>query len=152
MKYRLFVYGTLLEERNVLHRLLELFKVDSFNATFGGKMYTQGFFPYVVPSNELGDIVLGKVYVLDDERILELIDEYEGYVEDCSYNLYDRRFVTVYVYEREIDCECFTYLLRDGSEIINGLEVVKDGNWLKYMEGKYVKASDNTENIVDKAD
>ncbi|WP_154855550.1 gamma-glutamylcyclotransferase family protein [Cyclobacterium xiamenense] len=76
----LFVYGTL--RRGFAHpmaKTLEELGRYLGRGTFQGRLYDRGPYPVAVLSSDPSHRVYGDVYALEaEERVLELMDEYEG--------------------------------------------------------------------------
>ena len=92
MKEYLFVYGTLrkgydLKLKNKVSDHLQYVG----QAKVGASMYDLGRYPGAVRNNK-GDEVLGEVFLLDDpERVLRVLDKYEGIGEKASASEFVRK-------------------------------------------------------------
>lgn len=94
----LFVYGTLRKEfAHPLHSFIDKNAVFAGQATVLGNLYDLGEYPGAVPAQT--GVVHGEVYVLNKtvcQRILEKLDEYEGYLgNDGADSLFVRSWVAV---------------------------------------------------------
>jgi gamma-glutamylcyclotransferase (GGCT)/AIG2-like uncharacterized protein YtfP len=125
--FNIFVYGTLLEENTVLHKMLEVFSKDKYPSYFNGRMFTSGYYPIVTDGENK---VKGIVYKIDDDRILEILDEYEGV---NRFNCYKRnvRYV-IDMFDEVIE----TYIYMASNDMIkivenNSIEI-KNGDWIDY--------------------
>jgi gamma-glutamylcyclotransferase (GGCT)/AIG2-like uncharacterized protein YtfP len=125
--YNLFVYGTLLDKDFIMNDFLELYSLASYTATIKGKLFINGLVPFLVPTDD--GIVQGRVYILEDERALKLLDSYEGYNELNEFNAYTREMRTVTGIN--FDTEAWVYV---ASPYLNTtkMELIEDGDYLRY--------------------
>jgi gamma-glutamylcyclotransferase (GGCT)/AIG2-like uncharacterized protein YtfP len=116
----LFVYGTLLEEISYGIML----RASSYyyeKATFNGKMYSCGQFPFVKPSINPKDIVHGEIHFIKETSIIKVLDMYEG-------PYFDRQLHPINVYGKEIIA--WVYI-----GYIDGVfDEIKSGDWLNYKK------------------
>lgn len=111
----LFVYGTLRRDTNgQMYHLLARYTDFVGEATFQGKLYMVDYYPGIVPSEDIDDLVLGEVYRLRSPNyVLSRLDQYEecgrAFLEPTEYirrtervRLHDGRTIAawVYVYNR----------------------------------------------------
>lgn len=132
--FNIFVYGTILEEDNIMHKMLETFCTNKIPAQFKGRMFTSGYYPFVIDGE---NIVNGYVYTLTDGRFLDILDYYEGIdrfnfykrvkrpVEDMFHNV-----IISYIYKAEND---IIDVIKDD------ITEIKTGNWLDYKLGQIDK-------------
>lgn len=128
----LFIYGTLLEP-NYHRNLLILHSDNALQAAFNGKMYLCKSFPFVVPSTEFGDIVQGELYFLKDDKILDVLDAYEGCNIKSDKSFYKRQRVNV-IDEHYNSNEAWAYVVNE-NVVLNYFCQIKHGNWLEYRSG-----------------
>jgi gamma-glutamylcyclotransferase (GGCT)/AIG2-like uncharacterized protein YtfP len=76
----LFVYGVLRRSNGKkINCILTQSGIFLGDGAFRGKLYKVGYYPGAVRSDCESDIVVGDVYLLQDpEKVLEVMDEFEG--------------------------------------------------------------------------
>lgn len=94
MGTKLFCYGTLLLPSNIMYNVLVLFSHSVTPAYLNGKLFTIGEYPYpfATSTDNPDSLVFGKVFDLKEPKLLEIIDQYEGYNENSELgtNFYQR--------------------------------------------------------------
>jgi gamma-glutamylcyclotransferase (GGCT)/AIG2-like uncharacterized protein YtfP len=125
----IFVYGTL--RRGANSEMYQLFAqhaefVD--NATYRGKLYRVDYYPGVVPSDDLNDIVFGEVYLLQNtDIVLPLLDQYEEFgLEFPEPNEYRRLQQTVFLRNGNI-FTAWIYIYNHSTE---SLELIESADFL----------------------
>ena len=136
MKYRVFVYGTLLRGFGNYRRLLEK------QATFIGEAQLPGYqmlhlggFPGIVPGSA-GDVVEGEVFEFDSDGVLQGLDWLEGHP-----NFYTRTPVKL---ADGTDAEVYVLNLRGGT---NPYRVVESGSW-RQVTGTSVPEAPKEKEVV----
>lgn len=120
MSHKVVVYGTL-RQGGALHGHLEQYKqVDKGVAVLPMKMVDCGWYPALVPSEELNEIYL-EMYEVDDTG-LDLLDAVEG----CP-TLYTREQTKVF------GEQCYVYQYAN-LELAETYPEIKSGNFLEYRE------------------
>ena len=103
---KVFVYGTLKSGQHA-NRILQHHAEFICEDKIEGSLYHLGAFPGF--KAEGSSLVSGEVYEITDEKLLGMLDEYEGYP-----TLYDRvkmrtergYFAWVYVFKRKVNEDC----------------------------------------------
>lgn len=126
----LFVYGTLLEQGNTYAQYLQLHCTLIGGGKFGGKLYDIGKYPGATIDTTAGRYVYGNIYLMDDaEKILSVIDEYEGIgAREPKPHEYTRELI-------EIDAEqgpvvCWVYIYNWSTD---NLPEVQGGDYMYYI-------------------
>jgi gamma-glutamylcyclotransferase (GGCT)/AIG2-like uncharacterized protein YtfP len=84
VKY-IFVYGSLLDDRNEFAIYLKANCSFVCNARFKGILYNIGDYPGAVFNDDQGFYVYGKLFEIDDiENTLEVLDDYEGFGDNYA--------------------------------------------------------------------
>ncbi len=125
----LFVYGTLLQKGNKFAG--NLHENSSFygKGKVSGRLYDIGKYPGLVlqPGDQF---VYGNVYLMTDPKTtLKLLDDYEGFGEDCTQPNEFLRALTA------IDCNddllaCWVYLYNLS---VDKFELITSGDYLEYL-------------------
>lgn len=122
---KLFVYGTLrngLENNFLLDKKAQFIKVMHIS---GLKLYDLGPFPAAVESGNKKDTVTGELYNVPESSI-EAIDQLEGVP-----HMFQRQFLT------DGDNEIWYYVME--KELIEGLDAVASGDWIKHLQDREAK-------------
>ena len=125
-----FVYGTL---KKGCKRDLKEFadnRISAVPATIKGTMYTLAGFFESFPAVRLGgkNLIYGELHTFSEETIEDVIgsmDEIEGYSEERSDNLYNRKTVTVTVEGGE-KTEAYVY---EYSDKLSDDDIIESGVW-----------------------
>ena len=107
----LFVYGTLLDDGNDYAMLLKNNSSYVASGSFKGRLYNIGPYPGAVYDNRAGASVFGHIIKMqNDDKLLLMLDEYEGYGEKESQpNEFIREIVPVTTAAGGTIC-CWVYL------------------------------------------
>lgn len=90
----LFVYGTLTQNRVknsyvIINKMLQYLE----NGKIKGKLYDLGEYPGAIENKE--GYIYGEIYRINDPKVLDNIDEYEGYYPNkLQESLYIRKITT----------------------------------------------------------
>jgi gamma-glutamylcyclotransferase (GGCT)/AIG2-like uncharacterized protein YtfP len=76
----LFVYGTLRREAPASTHASELSKLAKYvgSAMLKGKLFLIGSYPGAIDAADVSDVVSGDLYQLRPNRLIEVLDDYEG--------------------------------------------------------------------------
>jgi gamma-glutamylcyclotransferase (GGCT)/AIG2-like uncharacterized protein YtfP len=120
----LFVYGTLLDEKNEFGNYLKNNCVFFQNGSFNGRLYDIGDYPGAVYDPDTDDFVTGSVFVMNDpETTLKILDDYEGFGEDQPQpNEFIRTLIVINTAEGGIKSWVYLYnfSVEDKERIISG--------------------------------
>jgi len=124
----LFVYGTLLDKQNEFGAYLNDNCTFYTNGKMPGKLYDLGEYPGAILADEENKFVYGKIYQLSNtEKVLELLDDYEGVGPDQEQpNLFIRELIDVSIPGGKIKCWVYIYNLP-----VDGLDAIGSGVYLK---------------------
>jgi gamma-glutamylcyclotransferase (GGCT)/AIG2-like uncharacterized protein YtfP len=120
------VYGTLRKGCGN-HRIMEMAKgIFLRNDTVTGyKMFSLGGFPGIIHAESNDYPIVVEIYEVPMEGVLNNLDRLEGYP-----HFYDREY---------IDGKGWIYFLYPERVLNHGLEEIKSGDWIEYIEQKYRK-------------
>lgn len=131
----IFVYGTLRKNsKNQFFNILAQYAEYTGEGIFMGKLYNIGEYPGAVPSNNPHDVVKGEVYALhDSDRVLNILDEYEGCGRnDPSPAEFRRRRVSISLKNgRRISAWIYIY-----NHPTKELKVISSGDYMKSLKLK----------------
>jgi gamma-glutamylcyclotransferase (GGCT)/AIG2-like uncharacterized protein YtfP len=128
---KLFVYGTLrngLENNFLLDKKAKFIKVMHLSSL---KLYDLGPFPAAVESKNEKDNITGELYEIPTSNI-EAIDQLEGVP-----HMFQRQFFT------DEDEEIWYYVME--KELIEGLDEVPSGDWMKHLQDREAKQKQKKE-------
>ena len=120
----LFVYGTLLAEKNEFAAHVQ--KNCNFyqHAKFSGRLYDIGEYPGAIFDTEDNGFVYGSIYVMNTPvQTLKILDDYEGFGEDqLQPNEFIRKLLAVKTKDEPVNCWVYLYNLPVDSyrQIISG--------------------------------
>ena len=120
----LFVYGTLLDKQNEFGAYLSENCSFYADGKIPGKLYDLGEYPGVVLTNEENKFVYGKIYHLNDaEKVLELLDDYEGFgPQQEQPNLFVRELTDIEISTGNLQCWAYLYNLS-----VEGFKLIDSG-------------------------
>lgn len=125
----LFVYGTLLDGQNEFGRYLQTHCSFYSAGKLRGKLYDIGEYPGAVADAGDGSFVYGSIYLLDDIKVLEKLDDYEGVGgQHPQPNEYVREMVDVEVEAGLLQCWVYIY-----NWPVERLEEIASGDYLAYI-------------------
>ncbi|MFA9560111.1 gamma-glutamylcyclotransferase [Evansella sp. AB-rgal1] len=127
LKYRVFVYGTL-RKHEYNHSLLEDSKLLISQASINGTLYDTGMGYPMITDQEIG-VTYGEVYEIN-EKVLEKLDELEGYDESRKENLYIRKKKEIYTDEGVL--EAFVYVMNTSNQHMLKKRIAS-GDWKLYQ-------------------
>jgi gamma-glutamylcyclotransferase (GGCT)/AIG2-like uncharacterized protein YtfP len=120
----LFVYGTLLDDKNEFGNYLKNNCTFYQNGRFNGRLYDIGDYPGAVYQPEFDGFVNGSIFVINSaEKTLKILDDYEGFGEEQPQpNEFIRELIEVKTDGAPISCWVYLYSLPvDGKrQIISG--------------------------------
>ena len=125
---KIFVYGTLKVGGYYASRFDEV-RDSSVDATVCGKLYGSPYgYPRLVLAPESDRFtVRGELHTYrDPEHVIKLMDHIEGYEENRTDNLYNRKIVKVRL-DNGVEEEAFIY--EYAQPIERGAEIIKSGIW-----------------------
>ena len=122
----LFVYGTLLDSGNSYGAYLRQHCTLLQPGKFRGKLYDIGEYPGAIADENNDQYIYGSIYLMDEpEKILTIIDDYEGFGQDQDQpNLFTRVMVSVETTGDPIECWVYVYNLP-----VDGLLLIKSGKY-----------------------
>ena len=122
----LFVYGTLLDSRNSYGAYLQQHCTLLQPGKFKGWLYDIGDFPGAIADVHSEHYVHGSIYLMDEpEKILEIIDDYEGFGDNqVQPNLFIRTQTIIETSNGPVKCWIYVYNLP-----VHGLYQIPGGNY-----------------------
>lgn len=126
----LFVYGTLLKgSENMMSNYLKSKSTFLQEALMPGRLYKVDFYPGAVYEPEESGMVLGELYQLNEpEKVLEVLDTYEGYyADDPDHSLFVREEVNVFAGDEQYACWAYLYHLPT-----EALTLIESGDFLLF--------------------
>jgi gamma-glutamylcyclotransferase (GGCT)/AIG2-like uncharacterized protein YtfP len=126
----LFVYGTLLKDfESYMSKFLEKNSIFIGTGYFNGKLYEISWYPGAVLSSVPTDKVFGHIFkILNKEKTIQILDEYEGIVETAEHlNEYKRELIEAYLDSNET-LKTWVYIYNNSTE---NLKVIASGNYLR---------------------
>jgi gamma-glutamylcyclotransferase (GGCT)/AIG2-like uncharacterized protein YtfP len=131
MEKYLFVYGTLLDERNEFAVYLK--KNCSFycGGKFKGMLYDIGEYPGAIFTSKSNQYVYGVIFRLNDAvSALKMLDDYEGFgIAKPAPNEFIRDLIEIETDLGPVKCWGYLYNLP-----VNGLWQIESGNYLEYIK------------------
>jgi gamma-glutamylcyclotransferase (GGCT)/AIG2-like uncharacterized protein YtfP len=116
---QLFVYGTLMSRFHNVHAVaLRQAATLVGSATYRGMMHRVAgprgdlIYPVVTPSDDDADVVHGELYRLNDRRILDRLDAYEGCAAECPQPHEYRRDLAEVTLESGVTTEAMLYVFQ----------------------------------------
>jgi gamma-glutamylcyclotransferase (GGCT)/AIG2-like uncharacterized protein YtfP len=124
----LFAYGSLLSEDNDFAIYLKDNSVLYSTGKVRGRLYDIGEYPGAILSAACDEYVYGSVLKIDrSEKVLDIIDDYEGYGGEQSWpNEFIRVLTGIETETGIINCWIYVYNLP-----VNGLKYIKGGRYFK---------------------
>ena len=109
----LFIYGTLLNDDNEFAIYLKNNSSFYAEGRINGRLYDLGEYPGAVLSPNCGEYIYGSIVKLyNPEKVLPVIDDYEGYGdEQLQPNLFVRVLTEVITEQGSVDCWVYAYNL-----------------------------------------
>ncbi|MBB6128918.1 gamma-glutamylcyclotransferase family protein [Mucilaginibacter lappiensis] len=109
----LFVYGTLLDSGNSYGAYLQQHCTLIKKGKFKGKLYDIGEYPGAIVDESTDQYVHGSIYQMDEpEKILNFIDDYEGFGDDQEQpNLFTRELTSIETDMGTVQCWIYLYHL-----------------------------------------
>lgn len=145
MSIKLFCYGTLLLPSNVLYKVLVLFSNSVTPAYLNGKLFSVGDypFPFAAKTDDNESLIFGKIFDLKEPKLLEIIDQYEGYDETNEFNtnFYTREKHEVIDMFGE-KTEAFVYFMNTDVEMPECDEIV-GGDYIEYVTKEMLSIMDS---------
>jgi gamma-glutamylcyclotransferase (GGCT)/AIG2-like uncharacterized protein YtfP len=122
----LFVYGTLLDDGNELAGYLKNNSGFYSEGKINGRLYDIGEYPGAILSSDNNEYVYGNILKLNDtEKVLLVIDDYEGYGdEQVQPNLFRRVLAEALTETGRVNCWVYVYNLS-----VDGLPLIKSGRY-----------------------
>ena len=122
----LFVYGTLLDANNNYGAYLQQHCTLLSPGKFKGWLYDIGEYPGAIANADIEQYVYGNIYLMDEpEKILELIDDYEGFGDDQDQpNLFSRVLIIIETTDGPVECWIYVYNLP-----VDGLLLIESGRY-----------------------
>jgi gamma-glutamylcyclotransferase (GGCT)/AIG2-like uncharacterized protein YtfP len=112
----LFVYGTLLNSGNSYGAYLQQHCKLLQSGKFKGRLYDTGDYPGAIANADSEQYVHGSIYLMNEpEKILEFIDDYEGFGDDQAQpNLFIRIQTGIETDTSTVECWVYVYNLPVG--------------------------------------
>jgi gamma-glutamylcyclotransferase (GGCT)/AIG2-like uncharacterized protein YtfP len=106
----LFVYGTLLDEKNKFGDYLKNNSAYYQEGKFKGKLYNIGEYPGAIHQPESETYIYGSIFMMyNAAEVLKTLDDYEGFGNDYSQpNEFIRELITVET--GNVPLRCWVYL------------------------------------------
>jgi gamma-glutamylcyclotransferase (GGCT)/AIG2-like uncharacterized protein YtfP len=125
----LFVYGSLLDQKNEFAAYLNANGSFYSEGKFKGELYDTGEYPGALFLPDSYSYVHGKVFRIDKAKaVLKQLDDYEGFGEDQPRpNEFIRTIAAVETGMELINCEVYLYNLP-----VDGLKLIASGDYLLY--------------------
>ena len=125
----IFVYGTLLDDKNEFAVYLNRHCSFYADGKFKGLLYDIGEYPGAILKADGNNFVFGSVFKMNDsETVLKILDDYEGFGKDQPRpNEFIRELVAIKTDEKEMDCWVYLYNLP-----VEGLQPITSGDYLRY--------------------
>lgn len=122
----LFVYGTLLNSGNSCGAYLQQHCTLIQSGKLRGSLYDIGEYPGAIVNSDSDQHIHGSIYLMDEpEKILNFIDDYEGFGDDQEQpNLFVRQLTTIETDTETIECWVYVYNLP-----VDGLLLIKSGKY-----------------------
>ncbi|MHB8207403.1 gamma-glutamylcyclotransferase family protein [Mucilaginibacter sp.] len=127
----LFVYGTLLDERNEFAIYLKQNCRFYDKGKLKGRLYDLGEYPGAIADENYPDYVYGNILELKNTaEALQYIDAYEGFGEDQEQpNLFIREIVSVEAENGQMNCWVYLYNLS-----VEGFRLIESGDYVGYRK------------------
>jgi gamma-glutamylcyclotransferase (GGCT)/AIG2-like uncharacterized protein YtfP len=124
----LFVYGTLLDNNNSYGAYLQQHCSLLQPGKLKGRLYDIGDYPGAIADVGSDQYVHGSIYLMDEpEKILEFIDDYEGFGDDQTQpNLFIRIQAVIETDTSKVECWVYVYNLP-----VEHLPRIRSGRYLK---------------------
>ncbi len=133
-KFKIFVYGTLMEGYHNYDKYLNGHVISTKNAHIKGKMYhlPQKGCPAVIEGDE---DIYGQVFEVEDDEnntVSKSVDDLEKYFNGSDEVMYERKLKTVF-YENG-ECEDIGVYIFVNNKYLNSNKVIdiKSGNWHEF--------------------
>lgn len=123
----IFVYGTLRKNERNHHYLKDAVCLFEESWIYGRLFDTRNGYPVMKESEK--DKIYGEVYSVTEEQ-LGLINELEGYSENGSNNLYERKMVTAFT-DSGSNLEALTYIT--DRSLADSIDAIPLGDWKVYQ-------------------
>ena len=109
----LFVYGTLLDEKNEYGAYLKNNSIYYNEGKLQGELYDIGDYPGAINLTECDTWVHGLIFTVSDlSAVLKVLDDYEGFGEECAQpNEFVRKLLPVEADNDTINCWVYLYNL-----------------------------------------
>ena len=122
----LFVYGTLLDNGNTYGAYLQQHCTLLQPGKLRGRLYDMGEYPGAIPDASSEQYVHGSIYLMDEpEKILKIIDDYEGFGDDQEQpNLFIRILTSIETIDGPVECWVYVYNLP-----VDGLLWIRSGRY-----------------------
>jgi gamma-glutamylcyclotransferase (GGCT)/AIG2-like uncharacterized protein YtfP len=126
----LFVYGTLLDQRNEFAVYLKRNCSFYGDGKFKGKLYDTGEYPAAIFLPESTNYVYGKIFLMNKPAtLLKQLDDYEGYGSNQTQtNLFIREQIAIETAKRLMICWVYLYNLP-----VTGLKLIASGDYSLYL-------------------
>jgi gamma-glutamylcyclotransferase (GGCT)/AIG2-like uncharacterized protein YtfP len=126
----LFVYGTLLDNRNEFAVYMTNNCTFYKDARFSGNLYDIGEYPGVVPCEAGESYVSGKIFLMNNPGdMLKRLDYYEGFGKDSPQpNEFIRELVAVETDEEPVNCWMYLYNFP-----VDGHWHIVSGDYMEYI-------------------
>lgn len=124
----LFIYGTLLNEDNEFAVYLKNNSSFYAEGKINGQLYDLGEYPGAILSLNNGEYIYGSIVRLSNpEKVLAVVDDYEGYGDEQEQpNLFVRVLAEVETEKGRVTCWVYEYNLS-----VEGLVQIESGKYRK---------------------
>jgi gamma-glutamylcyclotransferase (GGCT)/AIG2-like uncharacterized protein YtfP len=127
----LFVYGTLLDEKNGFGAYLKKHCTFYRDGKFKGKLYNIGNYPGAVFDAETNGFVFGRLFLMNDPgETLKILDDYEGFGKlHPQPNEFVRETLAVETADGRVTCWIYLYNLSP-----DRLRQITSGNYMEWLQ------------------
>ncbi|WP_428329586.1 gamma-glutamylcyclotransferase family protein [Mucilaginibacter sp.] len=126
----LFVYGTLLDQRNQFGAYLSANCIFYADGNFSGELYDTGEYPGAVAMPGSNSKVYGKIFsVHNTDEVFKQLDEYEGYGPgEIQPNLFIRNLMQIETNSGPLECWVYLY-----NWPVNDFVQITTGSYAQYI-------------------
>jgi gamma-glutamylcyclotransferase (GGCT)/AIG2-like uncharacterized protein YtfP len=126
----LFVYGTLLDERNPFGVLLKSTCSFHKKGRFNGKLFDLGEYPGAIYLPNIKQFVYGNIFTMNKPaETLKMLDDYEGFGEvQPQPNEFIRQIIEVEAETKIVNCWVYLY-----NQPADGHWQITSGDYMEYI-------------------
>ena len=126
----LFVYGTLLDDRNPFGSLLKNTCTFYKKGRFNGKLFDLGEYPGAIYRPNIKQFVYGNIFAMNNPaETLKMLDDYEGFGQvQPQPNEFIRQIIEVEAESKIVSCWAYLY-----NQCADGFWQITSGNYMEYI-------------------